>query len=1080
MVVGGSSEDSHFDSSLSGAQPQLHQQPQFTDFSSSSNGSEGAEGVGEGAPAPGGDVKDQIAERLVAEVKRENGEGTQPNPEPSDGEREEQVAVVPGGAERLMFITALASGGAAAAAAAAQAVEAATLGTSTATTTTTTTTTAKKCPLEFDEVAENHNTLATVAGDHGAATAATAISDGASAAVGSVEPPQQVVYVRSGCDTDACPKKAAKVTPLVRCSADPANSNVVRIQIIPEGEPPAPEDPLQNKDGNVRGTVPGGWSSAGSGLATSSSVSGVSVSSASAPGAASPKCPSSKVVTVVSFGSDGSGSCRELGSVVVGDRQESRGSPERTFDLAEVVFTTDIGGGVDLQSSAAARELGSFATTVCCTSGVLSGVVIDVGDARTSLVASPSGEVWPPGFPGQESEPPLIDDHDMVQKKSMTLATVAGGGMTSDLDSPSPYVYYLGPRPTSGTGGGRTSTSSSSGRSSSGQCSPSDMLDSGTCSDIELTPPPLPKKMSQRGSKSSSVTVTAPSSTTAALSALPIKQSGGPGALGDKTTATATTTADAVINQQALETTPEFQHHHLEFHRLNHNQTHPHLKQPQQQQQQDGKHQTHVDLTQNCFAARQQQQQQQPAGSVIVSDSDGSESCLSCDSLNFEHLSGLQQPAPPTEHTRVVAASPPPPPPPQQPIDTGDGDIGNGTLTLGGEFEQPGKQQERRAAPFRAGNVCGLPDSLLAAIRESRPKVYCNTDEDQQQQQQQQQQDQKPFEPVTNRSNGASMVEQLELLMPTTTTRSILMDKINSLEQSMQGRYAVGDQPDASSNHQQHHNHHLQHHAINSDAGGRAQSSCSTAGSVTTESVRSNHFESDRFYKFHIHEHVLDVAPGGTSSPETTPSVVDDDESFAGLKDLSNGTSTIRSNKGTVRGVKNRVRNGIATFLQMQQTGMKNYKDKEAGKVVVYSTSMGIVRETYTKCMNVKQILRTLLIKFEEKDIFMSNEYQQEIRERMQTDTISVPQVFVDGQHIGDAECIERLNESGELRKMLKPYKCLESPYMCKVCGGYRLLPCPSCGGSKKSIHRNHFTAEFIALKCMNCDEVGLVKCHNC
>uniref|UniRef100_A0A182SNU2 Glutaredoxin domain-containing protein n=1 Tax=Anopheles maculatus TaxID=74869 RepID=A0A182SNU2_9DIPT len=163
-----------------------------------------------------------------------------------------------------------------------------------------------------------------------------------------------------------------------------------------------------------------------------------------------------------------------------------------------------------------------------------------------------------------------------------------------------------------------------------------------------------------------------------------------------------------------------------------------------------------------------------------------------------------------------------------------------------------------------------------------------------------------------------------------------------------------------------------------------------------------------------------------------------------------------------------------------QRDAVMNYKDKEAGKVVVYSTSMGIVRETYTKCMNVKQILRTLLVKFEEKDIFMSNEYQQEIKERMQADTINIPQVFVDGQHIGDAECIERLNESGELRKMLKPYKCLESPYMCKVCGGYRLLPCPSCGGSKKSIHRNHFTAEFVALKCMNCDEVGLVKCHNC
>lgn len=50
----------------------------------------------------------------------------------------------------------------------------------------------------------------------------------------------------------------------------------------------------------------------------------------------------------------------------------------------------------------------------------------------------------------------------------------------------------------------------------------------------------------------------------------------------------------------------------------------------------------------------------------------------------------------------------------------------------------------------------------------------------------------------------------------------------------------------------------------------------------------------------------------------------------------------------------------------------------------------------------------------------------------------------------------------------------------CQICGGYRLMPCPSCSGSKKSLHRNHFTTEFVALKCMNCDEVGLVKCYNC
>lgn len=233
-------------------------------------------------------------------------------------------------------------------------------------------------------------------------------------------------------------------------------------------------------------------------------------------------------------------------------------------------------------------------------------------------------------------------------------------------------------------------------------------------------------------------------------------------------------------------------------------------------------------------------------------------------------------------------------------------------------------------------------------------------------------------------------------------------------------------------------------------------------------------YENDKFYKFHINESVLNVID------EISPQNIHADESFAGYKDINSRTSTIRSSKGTVRGVKNRVRNGIATFLQMQQSNIKNFKEKDAGKVVLYTTSMGVVRETYAKCANVKQILRTLLIKFEERDVFMSTEYQNEIKNRMQSDDILVPQLFVDGQHIGGADQVERLNETGELRQMLKIYKSIGSSFTCPVCGGYRLLPCPSCKGSKKSVHRNHFTTEFVALKCMNCDEVGLVKCYNC
>jgi glutaredoxin domain-containing cysteine-rich protein 1 len=84
---------------------------------------------------------------------------------------------------------------------------------------------------------------------------------------------------------------------------------------------------------------------------------------------------------------------------------------------------------------------------------------------------------------------------------------------------------------------------------------------------------------------------------------------------------------------------------------------------------------------------------------------------------------------------------------------------------------------------------------------------------------------------------------------------------------------------------------------------------------------------------------------------------------------------------------------------------LQNYKKDEAGKVVVYTTTMGVVRQPYQDCVLVKKILRNLLVKYEERDVFMSRETQAEIRERLGTDVIIVPQLFVEGQHIGVSTC---------------------------------------------------------------------------
>ena len=50
----------------------------------------------------------------------------------------------------------------------------------------------------------------------------------------------------------------------------------------------------------------------------------------------------------------------------------------------------------------------------------------------------------------------------------------------------------------------------------------------------------------------------------------------------------------------------------------------------------------------------------------------------------------------------------------------------------------------------------------------------------------------------------------------------------------------------------------------------------------------------------------------------------------------------------------------------------------------------------------------------------------------------------------------------------------------CEKCGGYRFIPCIHCHGSKKSLRRNNFTDEFCALRCMQCDENGLLRCDMC
>lgn len=92
----------------------------------------------------------------------------------------------------------------------------------------------------------------------------------------------------------------------------------------------------------------------------------------------------------------------------------------------------------------------------------------------------------------------------------------------------------------------------------------------------------------------------------------------------------------------------------------------------------------------------------------------------------------------------------------------------------------------------------------------------------------------------------------------------------------------------------------------------------------------------DQYYSFHMNENVfdeVDAAAAASAAAAAAPA----DDSFAGCKTTAaDASDAIRSAKGTIRGVKNRVRAGIATFLQP-----KTNKVRAKSRLIVLYVSAG-------------------------------------------------------------------------------------------------------------------------------------------
>ncbi|XP_037442049.1 uncharacterized protein At5g39865-like [Triticum dicoccoides] len=156
--------------------------------------------------------------------------------------------------------------------------------------------------------------------------------------------------------------------------------------------------------------------------------------------------------------------------------------------------------------------------------------------------------------------------------------------------------------------------------------------------------------------------------------------------------------------------------------------------------------------------------------------------------------------------------------------------------------------------------------------------------------------------------------------------------------------------------------------------------------------------------------------------------------------------------------------------------------------VVLYSTSLRVVRRTYEDCYTVRFILRGIGATVDERDLAVDNAFVAEFAALLPPRLgLALPQVFVDGRHLGGVEEVQRLHECGELNRIVAAPTISSAPAHppCGRCGDERHVPCGSCDGSRKKhsddgSRKKQSDDEDGALTCAACNASGLVRCPDC
>ncbi|KAF5733631.1 hypothetical protein HS088_TW16G00071 [Tripterygium wilfordii] len=145
-------------------------------------------------------------------------------------------------------------------------------------------------------------------------------------------------------------------------------------------------------------------------------------------------------------------------------------------------------------------------------------------------------------------------------------------------------------------------------------------------------------------------------------------------------------------------------------------------------------------------------------------------------------------------------------------------------------------------------------------------------------------------------------------------------------------------------------------------------------------------------------------------------------------------------------------------------------------RIVMYLTSLRGIRRTYEDCYAVIMIFRGFRVWVDERDISMDSAYRLELQNVLGEKNASLPQVFIRGKHVGGADEIKQMFETGELAKILEGLPVRKPGLVCEACGDVRFVPCGNCSGSRKVCDED----EGVLKRCLECNENGLSRCPYC